>query len=255
LSQSAFWGFELALGVLAALVFAGCMIVRQNRANVAHTNLQRLVALEHQAFQDELNIIRHDVACNAEMVSSARKSITDMGNAVLEAIGRIETRRDTLQDRTAEQTTRNEDRDRGAEANEIRQLRGSIERIGKIQKLIEERLSDEIRFSLERAKIADASLKGFANRVETFSERLNGLAQDYNELSAAVGLLKEAGPPPPAAASQAEQTKDSEVKVAAAEVNSQSQIPSANALITETNTAESIEQADGGEAYSSDQAA
>jgi hypothetical protein len=253
LSQSAFWGFELALGVLAALVFAGWMIVRQNRANVAHTNLQRLVTLEHQAFQDELNIIRNDVALSVEMVGSAKKSITGIGNAVMEAIGRIETRHDTLQDRIAELTTRNDERDRSAEANEIRQLRGSIERIGKIQKLIEERLSDEIRFSLERAKIADASLKGFANRVETFSERLNGLMQDYNDLSASVGLLKEAGPPPPAA--QAGQTKGSEVKVAPAEVNFQPQIPSASALITETNTAESIEQAGVGEAYSSDQAA
>ena len=98
---------------------------------------------------------------------------------------------------------------RNVESSEISRFRATLERISKSQKLIEERLSDEIRFNLERAKIADASLRGFASRVEAFSERLDGLVQDYNDLSASVGLLKQAGLPSPAAAPQAEQTNES----------------------------------------------
>jgi len=194
------------------------MIIRESRANLAHTNLQRLVALEHQAFQHELNIIRDDVARSADTVDSAQKLVTSIGNAVVEAIGRIETRLDTLQGRTEELGNRDDELSRNVESSEISRFRATLERISKSQKLIEERLSDEIRFNLERAKIADASLRGFASRVEAFSERLDGLVQDYNDLSASVVLLKQAGLPSPAAAPQAEQTNESvESEVAPAE--------------------------------------
>ena len=87
------------------------MIIRERRANLAHTNLQRLVALEHQAFQDELNIIRDDVARSADTANSAQKLVTSIGNAVVEAIGRIETRLDTLQGRTEELGNRDDERE------------------------------------------------------------------------------------------------------------------------------------------------
>ncbi len=235
------------------------MIIRDRRTSLVCTNLQRLVALENQTFQDELNTIRADVARNANTADSAKKSVTSIANVVVEAIKKIESRLDKLKYRTEKLENRNDERDQKVEANEIRQLRASIARIAKIQQLTEERLSDEVRFNLERAKIADASVRGFAKRVEAFSERLNGLVQEYNDLSASVGLLKQAGLPPPAAAPQAERANvRSETEVAPTGSNqfiSQPRAPLGDNLISPSNVAPSAEPTNGGVAYPNDEAA
>ena len=159
---------------------------------------ERLVALEHQSLIDELNAIRDDGAGIAVTAVSAKKSVTNIGNAVIAAIRKIETRLDALEDRTKGRGIRDDEWHRQVEASEVRRLRSTIERISKSQRLLEERLSDNIRFDLERAKVADASLRGLVNRMEAFSEQLNGLVHDYDDLSAAVGLLKGPGLAPPA---------------------------------------------------------
>ncbi len=274
MSLSYFWGFELALGVVATLVLAGWMIVRQNRMSLACTNLQRLIALEHQTFQDELTAIRDDVACIADTAdfakksavsdvaciadtaNSAKKSVTSIGNAVVEAIGRIETRLDTLQDRIGELDNRADDRNRHVESSEISRLRITIDRISKSQKLIEERLSDEIRFNLERARIADASLKGFANRVEAVSGHLNGLSQAYDELSVAVGLLKQAGLSLSVTAPQAHRDNvNSKAPLGSTESGSQPGVPSADGTVTQSNVGPRSQPIEGDVGYTSGQAA
>jgi len=229
---------------MATLVFASWTIVRQSRANLAHTNLQRLVALEHRAFQDELNIIRGDVSLVAETAYSAKKSVTSIGNAVLEAIRKIEARFDALQDRIEELGSRDDDRRRNVEAREIRELRTTLARISKSQKLVEERLSDEIRFNLERAKVSDETLRGFTNRIATFAQRLTTFEREYKELFASVGLLKQAELPPPTATPPTERDETiSETHVSTAEA-SQPYVHSVDSTIEQSNVARSHEQAD-----------
>jgi hypothetical protein len=270
LSLSDFWEFELALGVVTALLFAGWMIVRQNRSDGACSNLQRLVVLEGRAFQDELNTIRGDVAYIldtarsgkklaasdvdriANTANSAKESIAGISNAMLEAIGKTETRLDTLQARINE--LGDEDRGRNAESGEISRLHAMIERLSKTQKLIEDRLSDEIRFNLERATIADVSLKRFANRVEALSERLNRLLQDYDELCVSVGLLKQVGLALPAATPQVQRDSvDPKAQSQATESPSQARIASADGTISKPNISPGSEPLRGG--ISNDQAA
>ena len=151
------------------------------------------MALEHQSFFDELNAIRDDGDGIAATAVSAKKSVTNIGNAVIAAIKKIETRLDALEDRTKGRATRDDEWHQQVEASEVRRLRAAMERISKSQRLLEERLSDNIRFDLERAKVADASLRGLVNRMEAFSEQLSGLVHDYGDLSATVGLLKGPG--------------------------------------------------------------
>ena len=255
MSLSYFWGFELTLVVLTALVLASWIIARQRRADLACTNLQRLVALEHQAFQDELNFIGDDFARIANTADSASKSVTSIGNAVVEAIRKIETRLDRLKEQTDELSNRYDEQSQNFEASEIRQLRATIERISKSQTLIEDRLSDDIRFNLERAKITDASLKGFASRVEAFSERLNALGREYKELSASVEMLKQPGLSPLAAAPQSEQVSvGPETGVAPIESGSQPRVPLGN-LFSQSNIAGCAEEADVGVANPNDEAA
>jgi hypothetical protein len=244
LSLPCFFGFEFSLGVLAMLVFASWTIVRQRRADLAHANLRRLVALEHQDFQDELSIIRADVARLAETADSAKKSVTSIGNAVLEAVQKIEARLDASQDRLEELGSRDDDRKRNVEESEIRELRITLARISKSQKLAEERLSDDIRFNLERAKVADESLRGFANRLATFAQRLTASEREYKELSASVGLLKQAELPPLTATSPTERDgKSSETRVVPTET-SQPEISSVDATIEQSNDERSRTQAD-----------
>jgi hypothetical protein len=251
LSLSYFLGFELTLGILAALVFASWTIVRHNRAHLAHANLQRLVALEHQAFQDEINIIRGDVADTAD---SAKRSIKSIGNAVLEAIRKVETRLNALQDRIEELGSRDDERTPNVEVSEIRRIRSTLERISKSQKLIEERLSDDIRFNLERAKVTDASLRGFANRMENFCQRLDALEREYDDLFASVGLLKHAEFLPNATPQTEHFTTSSDTQVIPTKT-SQPHIHSADGAIEQSDVAGSAEPADSSAAYSNEEAA
>lgn len=137
MSLSYFLGLEFSLAVLATLVFASWTIVRHRRAGLAHANLRRLVASEHQAFQDELSIIRADVARLAETADSAKKSVTSIGNAVLEAVQKIEARLDASQDRIEKLGSRDDSGRRNVEESEIRELRTTLARISKSQKLAE----------------------------------------------------------------------------------------------------------------------
>lgn len=255
MSVAYFLGFELGLGVLATLVFASWTIVRQNRADLAHDNLQRLVALEHQSFQDELSIIRTDVARVAETGDSAKKSVTNVGTVALAAMLKVEMRFNALQDRIEELGSIDNDRSQNVEASEIRELRTTLARISRSQKLVEERLSDDIRFSLERAKVADESLRGFANRTATFAQRLTALEQEYKELSVSVGLLKHAELPPPTVTPPTERDdKISETHVSTTEA-SQPHMHLVGGAIEQSNVARSVEQADEDAACPNEEAA
>jgi hypothetical protein len=255
LSLSYFLGFELSLGLLATLVFASWTIVRQGRANLAHTNLQRLVALEHQAFQDELIIIRADVARVAETADSTKETVTSIGHAVLEAMRKVETRLSALQNRAEKMGSRDDDRGRNVGESEIRELRTTLARISKSQKLVEERLSDEIRFNLERAKVSDESLRGFANRMATFAQRLTAWEREYNELPGPVGSLKQADLPPPTTTPPTERDEKSSGTRVAPPDTSQPEIPLVDATIEQSNDARSQEQADEDAACPSEEAA
>ena len=202
------------------------------------------MALEHQSLRDDLNIIRDDIARSADTADSARKSVTGIGNAVVEAIRRIENRLDTLQDRMEELGNRADEQSRDIEVSEINRLRATLERVSKSQRLLEERLSDEIRFNLERARMADTSSKGFANRMEALSEQLNALGRDYSELSSSVGALKQVTPAPPVAAPQVAQTiTGSDTGASPTETGSQPRKSSADGLIDQSNIGPSAEHA------------
>ncbi len=175
-----FWEIELTLGCVGVLLLAGWIITRENRANLDRTNFQRLVALENQTLQEELATIRDEVARIAGVADSAKKAVTGIGNVMAEAIKVTELQLNKLKDRSPETMF---------DINELGQLRARIERIARFQKIAEERLSDEIRFNIERTRIADASLKGLASRTEAFSERLGVLVQGYSDLSAFVKSL------------------------------------------------------------------
>ena len=216
----------------------------------------KIGGVEHQTFIDELKAISDDVAGIAVTALSAKKSVTNIGNAVIAAIRKIETRLDALEDRTKERGTRDDEWHRQVEASEVRRLRSTIERISKSQRLLEERVSDNIRFDLERAKVADTSLKGLVTRMEAFSETLNRLVHDYDDLSASVGLLKGAGLAPPAPEPRDELANVSSGReVVPAKSNLDLGAPSTDNLIVESNTGPSAEptQADAG--YPSDEAA
>jgi hypothetical protein len=242
---------------LVALVLISWIIVRQGRTNLVCANLQRLVALEHQTFIDELNAISDDAASIAVTAVSAKKSVTSIGNAVIGAIRKIETRLDTLQDRIEESSIRDDERGRQVDASEVRRLRFTIDRISKSQRLLEERLSDDIRFNLERAKIADASLRGLVNRMEAFSERLNGFLHDYDDLSAAVGLLKGRELAPPALEPRAgpvDTSSEREMAPAKSDLNPGG--PSAEDLINQPNIGPNVaEPTQASVGYTSDEAA
>ena len=233
-----------------ALVLISWIIVRQGRANLACANLQRLVALEHQTFINELNAISDDAASIAVTAISAKKSVTSIGNAVIGAIRKIETRLDTLQDRIEERSIRDDERGRQVDASEVRRLRFTIDRISKSQRLLEERLSDDIRFNLERAKVADASLKGVVNRMEAFSERLNRLVQGYDDLSASVGNV------PPALKPRDDLAHvSSEREVVPAKSDFNPGAPSSDNLNDQSNIGPSAESTHAGVDYPSDEAA
>ena len=239
-----------------ALVLISWIIVRQGRTNLVCANLQRLVALEHQTFIDELNAISDDAASIAVTAVSAKKSVTSIGNAVIGAIRKIETRLDTLQDRIEERSIRDDERGRQVDASEVRRLRFTIDRISKSQRLLEERLSDDIRFNLERAKIADTSLKGLVTRMEAFSERLNRLMHDYDDLSAAIGLFKRRGLAPPALEPQDELANVSSGReVVPAKSNLDPGAPSVDNLNDQSNIGPSAEPTHAGVDYPSDEAA
>jgi hypothetical protein len=162
----------------------------------------------------------------------------------LEAVQKIEARLDAVQDRVEKLGSRDDDGRRNVEESEIRELRTTLARISKSQKLAEERLSDEIRFNLERAKVSDEGLRGFTNRITTFAQRLTAFEREYKELFASVGLLKQAELPPPTATSPTERDdKSSETRVAPTET-SQPEIPSVDATIERSNDARSPKQAD-----------
>jgi hypothetical protein len=192
------------------LLLASWMIALERRATIARTNFQRLVALENQTLQDDLATIRDEVArINlvalenqtlrdglttirdevgriAGIADSSNRSVASIGNVMVDAIKATELRLDTLKAGSLETAS---------DINGIGRLRATIERISRFQKITEERLSDEIRFNIERSKIADASLKALANRAEAFSERLNALVQDQSDLSALVKSLPQSVPP------------------------------------------------------------
>jgi hypothetical protein len=175
-----FWIFGLTLGWVITLLLAAWMIVLERRATIARTNFQRFVALENQTLQDELATIRDEVASIAGVAHSSKKAVTSIGNVMVEAIKATELRLDTLKTCSPESAL---------DINDIGRLRATIERISRFQKVTEERLSDEIRFNIERSKIADASLKRLTSQAEAFSERLNALVQDQSDLSAFVKSL------------------------------------------------------------------
>ena len=239
-----------------ALVLISWIIGRQGRTNLVCANLQRLVALEHQTFIDELNAISDDAASIAVTAVSAKKSVTSIGNAVIGAIRKIETRLDTLQDRIEERSIRDDERGRQVDASEVRRLRFTIDRISKSQRLLEERLSDDIRFNLERAKIADTSLKGLVARMEAFSERLNRLMHDYDDLSAAIGLSKGRRLAPPALEPRDELANVSSGReVVPAKSNLDPGAPSVDNLNDQSNIGPSAEPTHAGVDYPSDEAA
>ncbi len=251
-----FWGLGLTLGLLVALVLISWIIVRQGRTNLACANLQRLVTLEHQTLIDELNAISDDAAGIAVTAISAKKSVTSIGNAVIGAIRKIETRLDTLQDRIEERGENDDQRARHVDASEVRRLRFTIDRISKSQRLLEERLSDDIRFNLERAKIADTSLKGLVTRMEAFSEQLNRLMHDHDDLSAAVRLLKGAGLAPLVPEPRDELANVSSGReVAPEKSNLDPGAPSGDNLIVQSNIGPSAEPTQASVGYTSDEAA
>lgn len=210
------WETGLALGCGVALLLASWTIARNDRANLARANFQRLVALDNQTFRDELAALHHEVARIEGVAVSTRQAVTSIGNVVAGAIAVIESRFEKSKRRIEELDLRNSEhcttvnalcrafeeklqtsRETTADQNEISLLQTTIERIARFQKITEDRLADEIRFNIERSRMADSSLKGFATRIEAFAKSLDALAQNHSELSTALGALPQSAVPRP----------------------------------------------------------
>lgn len=171
----------LTVAFLTALVIASWLIVRESRASHQRENFERLVLLDNQTIRNELFAIRDEITRVSVTSDTAKQSIASIANAVLRAITDIDSRVEKLNDRTEGLSRANDDHQLKLKASEILQLRSTIDKLANIQKLTEERLSDEIRFNLDRARIVDASVKGFGSRLEELSGRLNDLLRDLSD--------------------------------------------------------------------------
>ena len=194
------WGCELSLylsaialivAFLTALIIASWLIVCESQARRVRENFERLVLLDNQTFRKELVAFRDEITRVALTATTAEQSIASIANAVSRAIREIDSRLDKLNDRTDNLSRVNDDHHLKLSANEILQLRSTIDKLANIQKITEQRLSDEIRFNLDRASAVDASLKGFGSRIEGLSDHLNDLVRDLSGLSTSVTSLKD----------------------------------------------------------------
>jgi hypothetical protein len=191
-----FWAIEFTVASVTALLIASWLIGRESRASRERENFERRVLSDNLVFRDELIIAVRDEITNATTAAdSTKQAITTIAHMVLRAVTEIDTRLDKLKDRTDEISGLNDEYRLKIKASEILQLRTAVDKLTAIQKITEQRLSDEIRFDLDRAKVTDASLRGFAGRMEQFAEDLNELIRKCDHLSALVASPKEVNTP------------------------------------------------------------
>jgi methyl-accepting chemotaxis protein len=179
LSLYLFTVIELIVAFLTALVIASWLIVRERRARRSRENFERLVLLENQTLRDDLIAIRDEFTSVRLTADSAKQSVARVGPAVLDALTEIGSRIEKLNGRMQDQNCPNgDDHQSKARASEIANIRSTMDRLANNQKIAEERLADEIRFNLDRARLIDALLKGFGSSMEGLSERLDELMRD-----------------------------------------------------------------------------
>jgi len=179
LSLYLFTVIELTVAFLTTLVMASWLIVRERRARRARENFERLVLLENQTLVDELVTIRDELTAVSFTADSAKQSVARVGRAMADGLMEIDSRIEKLNGRMQEVNRLNDDGHQAKlRASEIANIRSTMDRLANIQKITEERLADEIRFNLDRARLIDASLKGFGSSMVGLSERLDELLRD-----------------------------------------------------------------------------
>ena len=161
------------------------LVVRERQAERARENFERLVLLENQTLRTEVTAVNDELALVRLTADSAKQLGARMSRAVLDALTEIDTRIEKLNGQLPDATRANDDHQSKLRASEIRRLRSAMDRLAGIQKIAEQRLSDEIRFNLDRARIIDTSVKGLASRMDGLSDRLNELMRDVNLPSSA----------------------------------------------------------------------
>jgi len=195
------WEIGLTFGV-AALLLAGDVIVRKGWASRLRSKFQSRLLLEFHSSQNELVTLRSEMARIADAANSSDMRTAIVGHAVIGVIKEMESQLEKLNTRTEELYDRSSEHDRyireirqarnenslknGEKTAGMAELRTLIEKISQFQKLTEKRLSDEIRFNIERARLADENLKRATDRISNLSERTNAIVQDYVVLSTSV---------------------------------------------------------------------
>ena len=180
MSLNLFTVIEFVVALLATLIVASWLIVRERQARRARDNFERLVLLENQTLRTEVTAVNDELAFVRLTANSAKQLGARMSHAVLEALTEIDSRVGKLNGQQPDATRADDDHQSRLRASENRRLRSAMDRLASTQKIAEQRLSDEIRFNLDRARIIDTSLKGLASRIDGLSDRLNELMRDLN---------------------------------------------------------------------------